>query len=113
VSCADVKPFHVRPLHLRHRISDEFAQYAWGPDFGLSESPGAMPKYQSLSNCRQRALPSGKLQWEFRGVAVYGAESEWVSENEMLGTFTPLQLNGFVALWRLCTTPQSHPTATA
>ena len=36
------------PLHLRHYMNDEFAQYAWGPDLGLSESLDAMPKYQSL-----------------------------------------------------------------
>ena len=101
VSCADVKPFHVRPLHLRHCINDEFAQYAWGPDLGLSESSDAMPKYQSLCNCRQCVLPSGNLQWEFRGVAANDAESEWVSENEMLESFTPLQLDGFAVLWRL------------
>ncbi|CAB1096027.1 unnamed protein product [Ectocarpus sp. CCAP 1310/34] len=33
VSTADVKPFHLRPPSLRHSIADEFATYAWGPDF--------------------------------------------------------------------------------
>ena len=34
-------------------------------------------------------------------------QSDWVSETEMLQTFTPLQLDGFVALWQLC-----HPRHT-
>lgn len=101
VSCADVKPFHVRPVHLRHSIGDEFAQYAWGPDFCLSEHSSAAPKYRSLVNCRQRVSPTGRLQWEFQGLSVDGSVSGWVLENEMLETFTPLQLDGFVALWHL------------
>eukprot|EP00903_Cladosiphon_okamuranus_P014016 g13034.t1 len=108
VSAADLKPFHVRPAHLRHRnIGDEFAQYAWGPDFRLPESSELVPAYLTLTDCRQVAQ-KGKLQWEFKGVSPSGKESEWVSEKEMLGTFTPLQLDGFVALWQLY-----HPDAPA
>ena len=98
MSTADVKPFHVRPVHLRHSIGDEFAQYAWGLNSRLSETSDVTPKYQPLVDCHQSVSPTGKLQWWFRGVTASGGESEWVSETEMLQTFTPLQLDGFIAL---------------
>ncbi|CAN0447130.1 unnamed protein product, partial [Pylaiella littoralis] len=75
VSAADVKPFHVRPVHLRHKIGDEFAQYAWGPDFRLPESSDLQPKYQTLVDCRQFATQTGRLQWEFKGLTPSGTES--------------------------------------
>ena len=37
VSVADIKPFHERPVELRHAFEDEFAHLAWGPDIGLAE----------------------------------------------------------------------------
>ena len=33
VSSADVKPYYLRPLSLRHSLVEEFAQYAWGSGF--------------------------------------------------------------------------------
>ena len=101
VSVADVKPFHVRPVHLRHNIADEFAQYVWGADFKLPDSSELLPEYQSLVECRQVASQTGRMRWEFKGLTVGGEVSEWKDESKMLETFTPLQLDGFVALWHL------------
>ena len=96
-----MKPFHVRPVHLRHNIADEFAQYVWEPDLKLPESSELLPAYQSLVDCRQVASQTGRLRWEFKGLTAGGVESDWQDESKMLETFTPLQLDGFVALWHL------------
>ena len=101
VSVADVKPFHVRPVHLRHSIADEFAQYAWGPDLKLPESSELLPTYQSLADCRQVVSQTGRLRWEFKGLSAGGVVSDWQDQSKMLQTFTPLQLDGFLALWHL------------
>ena len=95
VSVADVKPFHIRPVHLRHSIADEFAQYVWGPDLKLPESSELLPAYQSLVDCRQVASQTGRLRWEFKGLTAGGVESDWQDESKMLETFTLLQLDGF------------------
>eukprot|EP00752_Nemacystus_decipiens_P017631 g15802.t1 len=101
VSVADVKPFHVRPVRLRHDIANEFAQHVWGADFKLPESSDQLPEYQSLVECRQVATQGGRVRWEFKGLTASGTVSEWQKESKMLETFTPLQLDGFVALWHL------------
>ena len=95
VSVADVTPFHVRPVHLRHSIADEFAQYVWGPDLKLPESSELLPAYQSLVDRRQVASQTGRLRWEFKGLTAGGVESDWQDESKMLETFTPLQLVGW------------------
>ena len=39
-------PFHARPLDGRHPLADEFAQFAWSADFGLTTpSVAAKPLY--------------------------------------------------------------------
>ena len=37
VSAADVKPFHERPVELRHALQYEIVQLAWGTDIGLTK----------------------------------------------------------------------------
>ena len=49
VSVADIKPFHERPVELRHAFEDEFAHLAWGLDIGLAEvSTAAAPLYRHV-----------------------------------------------------------------
>ena len=46
VSVANVKPFYLRPVDLRHEFEHEFAHAAWGPDLGLADaSTAASPVY--------------------------------------------------------------------
>ena len=101
VSVADVKPFHLRPLTLRHSLADEFAQYAWGPDFKVSLHAVDSASFDSLVSCRRSISPLGSARWEYKGTSREGVESGWLAENEILKSFTPLQLDGFIALWHL------------
>ena len=100
VSTADVKPFHLRPPSLRHSIADEFATYAWGPDFKLPGGAAELSEFVSIADCR-RSRSGTRLVWEYKGKSGSGAVSDWLSEEVMLQSFTPLQLDGFVALWHL------------
>ena len=101
VSLADVKPFHVRPESLRHSLADEFAQFGWSADFKRSENLGTDEAWDSIAACRRTTKESGARVWEYKGRYPSGRESDWVSENKMLETFTPLQLDVFIALWHL------------
>ena len=107
VSLADVKPFHTRPLSLRHSLADEFSQRAWTADFGLPEGQETSP-FDSIAACRRVTRPTGAGGWEFRGRRADGGESEWLSESKMLESFTPLQLDVFVALWHLYLPNATH-----
>ena len=102
VSTADVKPFHLRALSFRHSLAEEFAQYAWGPDFklpaGAKESLGLV----TIADCRRVQPASGmRTIWEYKGKSGNGVVSDWLSEETMRRSFTPLQLDCFVALWHL------------
>ena len=101
VSLANVKPFHLRPPALRHSLVDEFAQSAWDSGFGQAVSSEAPRRFTSIVDCRKRSTDSGTTRWEFKGRFGVGGDSEWLAEAEMLKEFTPLQLDRFVALWRL------------
>ena len=101
VSTAWLKPFHVRPLHLRHTIADEFAQYAWKVDFGLTAPSTVAHPFYTLVNRKEVTSDTGVIRWEYRGRYQNGTESTWVSESEALDSFTPLQLDVFHALWTL------------
>jgi len=111
VSVADVKPFHVRPLTLRHSLADEFAQYAWGPDFKMPSHGIDSATFDSIVSCRGSISPSGTARWEYKGKSREGVESGWLTESEMLKSFTPLQLDGFIALWHLYNQQSTSDTA--
>ncbi|CAB1100402.1 unnamed protein product [Ectocarpus sp. CCAP 1310/34] len=100
VSTADVKPFHLSPPSLRLSISDEFAAYAWGADVKLPSGAAELLEFVSIADCR-RSRSRTQVVWEYRGKLGSGAVSDWLSEDVMLRSFTPLQLDGFVALWHL------------
>ena len=67
VSMASLKPLCRRPSDLRHPMEDEFAQIAWGTDFGLrGDSAAAAPMY-TLMDRRTIVSTSGVARWEYRG----------------------------------------------
>ncbi|CAN0352798.1 unnamed protein product [Pylaiella littoralis] len=49
------------------------------------------------------------MSWEYKGRTQAGVEVDWLSEDQILKakSFTPLQLDGFIALWHLY-----HPNIT-
>ena len=99
VSVADIKPFHERPVELRHAFEDEFAHLAWGPDIGLAEvSTAAAPLY-TLIDRKVSWIKEDTWVWEYKGRHQDGVESNWLSEEEAQESFTPLQLDVFHALW--------------
>lgn len=62
VSTADIRPFHERPVVLRHAFEDDFARLIWGPNMGLTEtSTAAAPLYTLIDR-----------------KPVWGAEDTWV-----------------------------------
>ena len=89
VSTADVKPYYLRPLSLRHSLADEFAQYAWGSGFRKALEAVNSSHFNSLVSCRRTKPPSGAARWEYKGRSNDGAKSGWLSENEILKSFTP------------------------
>ena len=96
-----IKPFHVRTRDLRHPMADEFAQYAWSSDFAPTQlSVAARPLYTLISR-REVCTDSGSRKWEYKGRYQEGSESPWLTEVEVLDSFTPLQLDVFHALWNL------------
>ena len=52
---------------------------------------------------KRREVPSEtvRAKWEYKGKYQDGYESGWLTELEVLQNFTPLQLDGFHALWNL------------
>ena len=103
VSTADIKPYYLRPLSLRHSLADEFAQYASGSGFRRALEAVNSSHFDSLVSCRRTNPPSGSAinRWEYKGRSNDWVESGWLYENEMLQSFTPLQLDSFIALWHL------------
>jgi len=96
-----IKPFHKRPTDLRHPMADEFALQVWTADIGLQQpSVTARPLY-TLGERREVPVGEGRAKWEYRGKYQDGTESAWLSEPEVLNSFTPLQLDVFHALWNL------------
>ena len=96
-----VKPFYSRPIDLRHPMADEFALQAWLADFGLLQrSTAARPLYTRMD---RKEIPSNsdEVMWECRGKYQDGSESPWLPEEEVLDSFTPLQLDVFHAIWNL------------
>ena len=80
VSAAGIKPFHERPVELRHAFEDEFAHLAWGPDIGLAKvSIAAAPLY-TLVDRKFSWVTEGTWAWEYKGKHLDGAESNWLSE---------------------------------
>ena len=76
-------------------------KYAWPADYGLaSPSVAATPLY-TLSDRRVIVTESGSKKWEYRGRYQNGRETGWLTEIEILGSFTRLQLDVFHALWNL------------
>ena len=49
------------------------------------------------------AVSSGdnSSKWNYKGKYLTGVVSDWITEKEALDSFTPLQLDGFHALWEL------------
>ena len=109
VSAASVKPFHTRPEYLRHPMTDEFAQQAWTADLGLRQASVAARPLYTLMRKREVSSETGRAKWEYKGKYQDGSESEWLTEPEILHTFTPLQLDGFHVLWSLYH-PKKAPT---
>ena len=76
-----------------------FAQHDWG--FGFRRALGAVNPSHFDYFVSRTNTPSGTARWEYKGRSNDGVESGWLSENEMLKSFTPLQLDGFIALRHL------------
>ena len=55
----------------------------------------------SLVTCRRSTTASGTTRWEYKGRSREGVETGWRTGNDVLQSFTPLQLDGFIALWHL------------
>ena len=98
VSVANVKPFYLRPVDLRHEFEDEFAHAAWGADLGLAEaSTAASPVYTLLDHKAVQGMRD-TWSWEYRGRYEDGVESQWLTEDEVKDSFTLLQLDAFHAM---------------
>ena len=68
VSTADVKPFHLRALPSRHSLAEEFAQYAWGPDFKLPAGAKESSSLVTIAECSRVQPTSGmRTIWEYKG----------------------------------------------
>ena len=108
-SAANIKAFHERPEHMRHDFEDEFGHLAWGEDLGLgSTSTVAVPLY-TLTDRKAVGDPGGAWDWHYKGRYQSGAESEWLEEEEIRDSFTPLQLDVFHALWETYKDPGCRP----
>ena len=55
---------------------------------------------------------SGIAVWEYRGRYLDGVSSDWVTEAEFLGGFTPLQLDTFHVRWNLNPPDAEKPQTT-
>ena len=93
-----IKPYHRRPLTLRHEFGEEYAHFAWGPDLGLvADSTLASPLYTLVDRCTIQ-LPNGSWEWRNRGRYPNGFVSGFIAESKCLDSFTPMQLDVFHAL---------------
>ena len=106
-AASHIKPYHVRPLPLRHDFSDDCAHFAWGPDLGLgAASTLASPLYTLVDRCTVQ-LPNGSWERRYRGRYLNGSLSGFITESECLDSFSPMQLDVFHALLELYQ-PQRH-----
>ena len=97
ISLTVIKLFHVRPPDLRHPLADEFAQFAWSADFGLTiPSAVAKPLY-TLCDRRNVTSATGVPMWEQSGKHHYGKPSQWMAETEISSSFNRPQLDVFHA----------------
>lgn len=97
VSAAPITVCQVRPQRLRHAFEDEFAHSAWGVDVWLTDTSTLAVLLYTLVN-RQAIKSSGNVWKEnIRRRHQSGTESEWLPEEEVRGSFTPLQLDVFHA----------------
>ena len=112
-AASHIKPYHLRPPSLRHDFDDEYAHFAWGPDlvFGAA-STLASPLYTLVDRCTIQ-LPNGSWEWRYRGRYLNGSLSGFITESECLGSFSPMKLDVFHALWELYQPPhhRSRPAA--
>ena len=97
-AASHIKPYHLRPPPLRHDFGDEDAHFVSSPDVGLAgASTLASPIYSLVDRCPIQ-LPNGS--WEWRRY-LSGSLSGFITGNECLDSFSPLQLDVFHALWEL------------
>ena len=106
VSAANVKKFHARPAYLHHSFGDEYAQLAWEVELGLPGTITTTPLLYTLTDRKVRLASGSSWSWEYKGLFHDGTESDWLSEEELLDTFTGLQSDVFRALWEF-----HHPLA--
>ena len=112
-AASHIKPYHLRPPSLRHEFDDEYAHFAWGPDLGLvADSTLASPLYTLVDRCTIH-LPNGSWEWRYCGRDLNGFLSGFITESECLDSFSPMQLDVFHALWKLCQPPRHRPRPAA
>ena len=93
-----IKPFHARPPGLRHPLADEFAQFAWSADFGLT-TPSVVAKPLYILYDRRNVTSTTRVpKWEQRGKCHYGKPWQWMAETEISSSFNKPQLD---ARWNL------------
>lgn len=100
VSTASLKPFYTRPSDLRHPMEYGFAQMTWGAGLGLGGYSATVSLTYTLLDRRRVVSASGVARREYRGRYLDEVTSDWVSEAEALGSFIPLQVGMFHALWK-------------
>ena len=100
-STSSLKPLYTRISDLRHSMEDDFEQMASRAELELGEHSTIAAPIYTLLDRRRVVSASGVARWEYRGRYLDEVASEWVSEAESLGSFTPLQLDTFHALWNL------------
>ena len=98
-----INPFHDRPPDLRHALADEFTQFAWSADFGLTTPHGSVVVKPLYTLCDRQNVTSatGGPKWEYCGKYHNGKPSQWMAKTEILSSFNRLQLDVFHALWNL------------
>ena len=107
------KPYHLRPLSLRHGFGDEYAHFAWGPDLWLAAASILASPIYTLVDCCPIQLPKGSWEWRYRGRYLNGPLSGFITEIECLDSFSPLQLDVFHALWELYEPSHHRPRPAA
>ena len=108
-----IKPYHLRPLPLRHDFGDEYAHLAWGSDLGLgTASTLTLPLYTLVDRCTIQ-LPYRSWEWRYRGRYRNGSLSRFITEAEWLESFSLMQLDVFHTLWELHQPPRHRPRLAA
>ena len=75
------------------------AHLAWGADLGLAGISTVAVLLYTLTDRQAVGSPGGAWEWQYKGLYQNGTESEWLQEEEVRDSFTPLQLDVFHALW--------------